>query len=251
MTPTVVACLGNRVGARVAAVLRRSACEVVCVVLNEAPCPGDEHHAPIYEALPAAPVVNAHAGLLRRSPADLCVMAGFRHRVPASFVRCFRRGVVNLHPSYLPFNRGSWPNVWAILDGTPAGATLHYVEADDEAGVDTGPIVARTLVPTYAWDTGRTLYDRCEDASVALLEEWWPSLLGAECPEQQQEHDLATFHTRADANHVDEVDPDRSYRARDLLDLLRARTFDDYPSAWFRDPRTGRKVYVRVSMEVE
>lgn len=270
---TVVACLGNRVGLRVAKILAslvaEGRCEVVAYLLNGGG-PGAAYDPEIVAQLPG---VRPCVGPGRRLPADLAILAGYRHRVPASFVECFRGGVLNIHPGYLPFNRGSYPNVWSILDGTPAGATLHYVEADDDAGVDTGPVVARRLVPTYAWDTARELYDRCEDASLELMRQNIPRALAllndAAAPAcvrlpatpQGREADVATFHRRADVDDVDEIHMDGLYRGSDLIDLLRARTFRTfgpydsgsryYPGAWFRDRRTGKKVYVRVSLEVE
>src|SRR4026208_1021722 len=46
-------------------------------------------------------------------------------------------GVVHVHNSYLPWNRGAHACTWAMIDETPHGATMHWL--DD--GVDTGPIL--------------------------------------------------------------------------------------------------------------
>ena len=48
---------------------------------------------------------------------------------------------------------------------------------------------------------------------------------------------------------IDEIDLDRAYQARDLLNILRARTFPPYPGAFFRE--NGRKIYVRLELEEE
>src|SRR5215204_5347537 len=56
--------------------------------------------------------------------ADIGISVFFGYLLRADFLKTFPRGVINLHPSFLPFNRGAYPNVWPILDGTPAGATL-------------------------------------------------------------------------------------------------------------------------------
>jgi methionyl-tRNA formyltransferase len=48
---------------------------------------------------------------------------------------------------------------------------------------------------------------------------------------------------------IDEIVLDRSYSAKELLNLLRARTFPPYPSAYFMD--NGRKVFVRVQLEYD
>ena len=46
---------------------------------------------------------------------------------------------INLHLSYLPFNRGKNPNVWSIIESTPCGATIHKIDEK----IDTGKIYVR------------------------------------------------------------------------------------------------------------
>ena len=43
---------------------------------------------------------------------------------------------INLHPSYLPYGRGKYPNIWAILKNEPFGASLCSLGA----GIDNGGI---------------------------------------------------------------------------------------------------------------
>ena len=52
-----------------------------------------------------------------------------------------------------------------------------------------------------------------------------------------------------DLERIDEIDLDARYRAGDLLDVLRARTFPPHKGAFFR--ANGKRVYVRVSLEAE
>ena len=47
----------------------------------------------------------------------------------------FPAGVVNLHPAYLPFNRGVYPNVWSIVEGTPSGVTSDVSPAASPATI--------------------------------------------------------------------------------------------------------------------
>ncbi|HET6279927.1 MAG TPA: formyltransferase family protein, partial [Polyangia bacterium] len=70
--------------------------------------------------------------------ADLALSVLFDHILTGDFLGLFPRGVVNLHPALLPYNRGQYPNVWSIIEGTPSGTTLHYIDE----GIDTGAIIA-------------------------------------------------------------------------------------------------------------
>jgi methionyl-tRNA formyltransferase len=156
----------------------------------------------------------------------------------------FPRGAVNLHLAYLPYNRGSNPNVWSIVERTPAGATLHWMDA----GVDTGDIIARTTTDVAVDDTGETLYRKLERDGLALLQRTWPTIEAGQAPRQPQGGE-GTSHRGRDVARIDEIDLDARYRAGDLLDILRARTFPPHRGAFFR--ADGKRVYVRVSLEAE
>ena len=153
-----------------------------------------------------------------------------------------RSGALNLHPALLPHNRGAHPNVWSIVDRTPAGVTLHYVDEH----VDTGDIAAQREIPARPADTAATLYRRLEDEAVALFKECWPRLLAGSLPRQPQKG-VATHHRVTDLDRLDRIDPNAMYRASDLIDLIRARTFHPYPGAYldFGD----RRVYLRLELE--
>lgn len=78
---------------------------------------------------------------------------------------------LNLHYGPLPRYRGVSPIAWALLNGEQThGVTLHRIDP----GIDSGPIVDGRSVPIEPTDTGRSLYDRCVDAGIALFRDAWP-----------------------------------------------------------------------------
>jgi methionyl-tRNA formyltransferase len=171
----------------------------------------------------------------------LSVLFGYILRQP--LLDLFPAGVLNLHPAYLPFNRGGSPNVWSIVEGTPAGVTLHRVDA----GVDTGDILAQALVPADIADTGESLYRKLETASLTLFQNAWPRFCAGELPARPQLDSAGTVHRDRDLDRIDEIDLDREYKARDLIDLLRARSFTGYRGAYFQ--ADGKKVHLRLELE--
>ena len=58
---------------------------------------------------------------------DLAVSYTYRYLIPEEILQAFHFNVVNLHNSFLPWNRGADPNLWSILGDGPRGVTLHYV----------------------------------------------------------------------------------------------------------------------------
>jgi methionyl-tRNA formyltransferase len=151
-------------------------------------------------------------------------------------------GCVNIHLAILPYNRGAYPNVWSIVEGTPAGVTLHYVDE----GVDTGDIIAQREVAVDPVDTGESLYRKLERTAVDLFKETWPLIRSGRAPRIYQSKGNGTYHSIRGVERIDEIDLDRTYTAGELINIIRARTFPPYPGAYFR--RQGRKVYLRLQL---
>ena len=158
---------------------------------------------------------------------DYVVSCGYRHIVPEDILDVPIEGCLNLHPAYLPYNRGANPNVWSIVEGTPAGVTLHWMDTD----LDAGDIVARKKVETEFSDSGKELYKRLEDTQVRLFQETWPEIVDGEIDEIEQEEDAGTYHRTKDFEDLCQLDPNEEVRVKDFLDRLRALTFPPYGNA--------------------
>lgn len=74
---------------------------------------------------------------------DLTVSYTYRYILTQDIIDALNNNVVNIHNSYLPWNRGADPNIWSIIDGTPRGVTLHYIDNR----LDHGDIIAQALLP--------------------------------------------------------------------------------------------------------
>lgn len=245
--------LGNNwVGWQIAAWLAQQGEEIVGAVVHSAA--KQKHRAEIVAALGissevvfegerlAEPAVLGAIGALQP---DLALSVFFGYILRPPFLALPPLGCVNLHPALLPYNRGAHPNVWSIVDGTPAGVTLHYIDA----GVDTGDIIAQSEVAVEPFDTGATLYRRLEGASVELFKQAWPALRAGAAPRRAQPAAQATQHRAKDLERLDEIDLQATYKAQELIDLIRARTFHPYPGAYFRSG--GKKIYLRLELECE
>jgi formyltetrahydrofolate-dependent phosphoribosylglycinamide formyltransferase len=97
---------------------------------------------------------------------DLVVSAGFLRLVGPRFLAQFGGRYVNTHNALLP----AFPGIHGPRDALEygvkvAGATLHFV--DD--GVDTGPIIAQTVVPVLDDDDVEGLTERIKDAERRQL----------------------------------------------------------------------------------
>lgn len=157
-----------------------------------------------------------------------------------------RLGAVNLHPAFLPYNRGAYPNVWSIVERTPAGVTLHHIAPG--APVDSGDIIAQRPVEVLPTDTGATLHRRLEEAAFELFRDSWPLIEKGDPPRRPQPPG-GTTHRRSDVERIDRIDPDAVVRAGDLIDVLRARTFTPYSGAYL--DLGGRRIQIKVELAEE
>lgn len=73
---------------------------------------------------------------------DLVVSFGYRYILTKSLIDSSSAPIVNLHISYLPYNRGAHPNFWSFFDGTPSGVSIHLIDE----GIDTGSILFQKYV---------------------------------------------------------------------------------------------------------
>ena len=169
---------------------------------------------------------------------DIGLSIYYRHIFKPEIISLFPQGIINLHTAYLPYNRGAYPNVWSIVDQTPAGVTLHYIDE----GIDTGPIIAQEYVPVTAFDTGETLNNRLTDAAFELFKQTWPKISDGTIKH-------GTYHNVADVEKIDEIHLDETYVARDLINVLRARTYPPYDGAYFID--NGEKIYMELNLRKE
>ncbi len=177
---------------------------------------------------------------------DIGVSVMFGYIVRPELLAVPPAGFVNVHTSLLPYNRGAYPNVWSIVEGTPAGVTIHYMDE----GVDTGDVIAQRAVAVEPVDTGLTLQRRLTEAAVALFRDCWPAIRQGRITRSVQPAG-GSAHTVSDVALVDEIELDRTYTARELIDILRARTFPPHPGAYFRAGKGGRKVYMELALRWE
>ncbi len=96
---------------------------------------------------------------------DLAVSYTYRHILTEAQLEILDHNAVNIHNSFLPWNRGADPNIWSIVDDTPRGVTLHYMYED----LDRGDIIVQELVEERPGETLRSSYEDLDKAAKRLF----------------------------------------------------------------------------------
>jgi len=125
---------------------------------------------------------------------DIVVSYNYQHIVKEDVINRMGDHIINLHTSYLPWNKGASPNVWSFIDDTPKGVTIHRLEK----GLDVGKIIVQKEI-FFDEDT-ETLsgsYAKLNEEIVNLLLENWDMIVsGAYMLKEQQ--GKGSYHRSAD-----------------------------------------------------
>lgn len=156
-------------------------------------------------------------------------------------IRC-----VNIHPGYNPINRGWYPQVFAIINDLPIGATIH--EMDEK--LDNGAIICRSFVEKHSWDTSLTIYNRVLIKEIEMFEEYFDSILVGDYKKVIPEN-KGNFFSKKDFNDLCQIDLAQNGTFKDFYNRLRALSHGEYKNAYFIDSETGNKVFIKLDIHVE
>lgn len=132
--------------------------------------------------------------------ADFVVSYNYRYVLKnRKELKAFDGRAVNLHISYLPWNRGAHPNVWSFVDDTPKGVTIHLMSA----GLDKGDILYQEAVSFLDWPdvTLGQSYAKLHSVLMDLFALNWIDIRAGRAPRKKQPRG-GSYHRRADLKSV-------------------------------------------------
>ena len=158
--------------------------------------------------------------LVKRMRPKIAVSYNYVHIIPPEVIALLPHRIINLHISFLPYNRGFAPNIWSFRENTPKGVTIHEIDA----GLDTGAIIAqKEIFFDEEKETLATSYDKLQKEIVALFKAYWPKIKTGEYP---------TYAPKIKGTYHDK---------KDLRNLLKDKTvdYDETIGEWKRRWRKG------------
>ena len=136
--------------------------------------------------------------LIEELAPDFTVVYNYRSIIKEDVISLLGNRIINLHTSYLPWNRGSSPNIWSFIDDTPKGVTIHRLEK----GLDTGKILLqKELFFDEDKETLCTTYEKLNEEIVNLLCENWEDVKAGKIPFKVQEG-KGSYHRTADLEEI-------------------------------------------------
>lgn len=103
----------------------------------------------------------------------LIISYNYSHIVPAEVIDFMDGNIINLHISYLPWNKGASPNFWSFVDDTPKGVTIHKMSY----GLDEGEIIYQEKMEfDINKETFTSTYNKLHDRITELFIENWEDI---------------------------------------------------------------------------
>jgi methionyl-tRNA formyltransferase len=177
---------------------------------------------------------------LRELDLDYVFGIHFPYLVPKAILDLPKVGVLNLHPAYLPYNKGWHTPSWAILEGQPYGATLHFMEE----ALDQGDIIHQKKLDVLPTDTANSLYQRALTLEEEVFFEAFENLLTLN-PKRKKQEGSGTVHFKKDLEEIQKIELARQYTGEELINKLRGLTTNTEQEAAYFEYQ-GKKIAIQV-----
>ena len=148
-------------------------------------------------------------------PNVLGINGGIEYLLPEEFLA--GRSLINLHPAPLPINRGSHHSFWAIMEGEPMGATLHWISS----GLDEGPIIAKVEKKVRPSMTAAEVQKESNQEAIGLLRN---NILKVMCGQwsMHEQEGRTTKHFKREIIQASTIEGNLNYSGDYILRLSRA-----------------------------
>lgn len=177
---------------------------------------------------------------------DLIFLTWWPSIIKKEELNLVKEGWVNMHPSLLPYGRGKHPYYWSIVENLPFGVSLHFIDE----GIDTGPVIAQKEIKILPEDNGESLYNKAINEIIKLFKENFIRIISSEIKPIPQNSEEATFHLAKELEPHSCINLDTTYKGRDLINILRARTFENgKKSSYFIID--GKRYNIKISIKPE
>lgn len=172
---------------------------------------------------------------------DAAIVVAYGLILPLAVLEAPRLGCINVHASLLPRWRGAAPIQRAIQAGDDeTGICIMAMEA----GLDTGPVHARTSIPLSAETTGGGLHDALSALGASLMVEALPGIADGTSKATPQDGDGVTY-----AAKISPADGDIDWTQPAQVIARQVRAFNPWPAARFNHGDDRIKVFAVSSID--
>ena len=189
-----------------------------------------------------SPNVSVSISSLKKMDLDYIIGIHYPYIICKKSLNIPRVGVLNLHPAYLPLNKGWHTPSWSILDSTKYGATLHFMEEE----LDQGDIVNQEELEVDICDTADSLYKKALQLEFKVFKDAYEDIVTLN-PNRLKQLYQGTSHKKADLNKVAQIDLTKQYFFLEIYNKMRALTTNNIKEGAFFE-HSGRKFKMQITI---
>ena len=170
--------------------------------------------------------------LFQKLNIDIIILAWWPHILKQPYLSLPNKYMINMHPSYLPYGKGKHPYFWSIIENTMFGVSLHVVNNK----IDGGKIIARDLINIEWEDNGYTLREKSRIKLFLLFKKNFLNIVKGKITFIENSKNKRV-HYSSELEEKSKINLNKKYKAKELLDLIRARSGFKDGASWFIDKK--------------
>jgi len=131
--------------------------------------------------------------IVKQCKPDFIISYNYHYIVPKQVIDYISGRAINLHISFLPWNRGTYPNVWSFIYDTPKGVSIAWMINE----VDAGDIIAQKQIELNKdKETLRSSYEKLHKEIQELFKDHWDKIRNGNADFSPQKGDGSMFFDR-------------------------------------------------------
>jgi methionyl-tRNA formyltransferase len=144
----------------------------------------------------------------------LVINGGISRLIPEDIIN--KGTFLNVHPSFLPYNKGSHHSFWGIMENTPLGASIHWMNKE----LDQGPILFQENFHDNGFLTAEEIQKKSEALGVSLLAKHLKQIMCGAVTSIP--NGGGTFHKKKEILAASTLHSHDTITGKNLWDLIRA-----------------------------
>ena len=144
-------------------------------------------------------------------------------KVPLKILKKFKIGIINFHPSFLPYNRGRHSVFWAVNDLTPLGATSHWMNQN----FDDGELFLQKKIKNIKFKNAKTLYALQLKSLNIIIKDTIKLILKNKFIRKKQDFKKATYHYASEIKAASTININQKIDSHHFFRLIQSTTFNN------------------------
>jgi len=133
---------------------------------------------------------------------EFMISYNYNHIIPPEIVENYPDKIINLHTSYLPWNRGASPNFWSFIYDTPKGVTIHKIDVN----IDSGDILFQEEIKfDENIETFTSSYKTLQNKIQELIKKKWIFIKNKQFVPIKNNIKAGSIHYKKDLHKVEEI----------------------------------------------